>query len=515
MASLVLAACDVPAEDPTDAGSSARGDAAVPDAAAAPDGAVTPGRDAGVPPERDAGAQPSRDAGAPAQDAAAGPDAAVTVQPCTGTAADFDSVFARFSQELAEQSIPGGAIAVVCNDVIHARAAGVLRRGQAASVDVHSRFQIASTTKMLTAMVAMTLVEDGTLNLGSAVRTYVPQVNDQAPFTRPFTVEELLSHRAGYPLELGVGWSNTLEAFFTGPAANIPLWTPPGAVWAYSNDGFALAGLVLQRAAGMPYRTLVTSRIFAPLDLLDSTMDETTLQGAPNVAMGHTPGGATMGPMDNYTHQEVYGPMGGAWMSVEDLAKVARSMVSGGQGVMDAASVVEMSRSRGRTFGHGMDYALGLFVDELGNQPYWSHGGGVAGYTTDLTMLPQSRFAVVTLINTDEGYIADAPYLAINAFTNYGFDGPGDMPRPADLPLYVGTYRQAGDGGNIVVTQSGGTLNFRFPGNNQLRAGTAVGRDLFRVFHHEAGYEIDVAFWPDQGAVSPYVTSRAFVGVRN
>src|SRR5258706_4879256 len=134
--------------------------------------------------------------GGPAADDVGGDDA----PPACGADADarFEDVFATFASNVDALGLPGGAIAVVCGgDTIYARGHGQTRRTGGSPITEHTRFQLASNTKMLTAITAVKLAEDGVVALDVPVSSLAPEVNDQAPFAAPFTLDNLLSHTSG------------------------------------------------------------------------------------------------------------------------------------------------------------------------------------------------------------------------------------------------------------------------------------------------------------------------------
>ena len=107
---------------------------------------------------------------------------------CAQGAAAFATVKAAFAKELAQKNIPGGSIAVLCEGSrIFSAGVGSTARSGGVPVKETTRFQIASITKMLTAIVAMRLSERGSVDLEGAVAPAVPFVNTRAPYAHDFT----------------------------------------------------------------------------------------------------------------------------------------------------------------------------------------------------------------------------------------------------------------------------------------------------------------------------------------
>ncbi len=303
---------------------------------------------------------------------------------------------------LAANDVPGGAIAMVASGhEIQAAGVGVRERGTSSAVDGDTLFQIASITKTLTALTALTLVDDGTIDLDAPFDTLVPFVNTTAPYDRPFTLAELLAHRAGYPVEIpDADYSNeALEGFFRANAS-VPLWSPPGLIFNYSNEGYSLAGLSLQLATSQPFPSIVESRVLTPLGITRSTLTIARVAADSNVSKGHTSGMPPLGPNDSYYGAPWYGPMGGAWMSARDLATVARMLIHHGTGVISSASYDRMVAAPPHADPQSY-YGLGLEVEHDGDKTVLSHSGSVGGFGLYMQVVPEAGFAIVTLVNSD------------------------------------------------------------------------------------------------------------------
>ena len=162
---------------------------------------------------------------------------------------EADGVLARAAKKLeAELSAAkgtGGIVAVLCNGHITSRPVGSVRAGGEA-VKETTRFQFASITKSFTAATALALASAGKVKLSEPITTYVPFVAATYPGARPIALGDLLSHTAGYAVDIPNASyeDDSLEGWFKANGAEKP-WSPPGAVFNYSNLGFSLAGLAL------------------------------------------------------------------------------------------------------------------------------------------------------------------------------------------------------------------------------------------------------------------------------
>src|SRR5580698_488247 len=155
--------------------------------------------------------------------------------------------------------------------VIWAEAQGDAGSGPA---DTNTVYRIASITKMFTATLFLQLVEEGKVRMDDPVEKYVPEVKSIQGYADqpPVTLRELASHTSGLRREPELAdrddgpvdqWENKLLACI--PATSFD--SRPGTGFLYSNIGFAILGLALERAAGEPYVQLVQKRIFTPLHM--------------------------------------------------------------------------------------------------------------------------------------------------------------------------------------------------------------------------------------------------------
>lgn len=453
------------------------------------------------------------------RDARGAPDAPPSGEPpaassaCEEHKADFDALVAKLAAEIAAEKIPGASVAIVCGgERIFAAGVGKTVKGGADAVTGKTRFQIASITKTFTSTVALRLAERGAIHLDSPVREQLPFFDGQSPYTRPFTWAELLSHTAG--LATGFDDGNLeLEPRIRAHAKD-PLWSPPGAVFNYSNEGFAVAGLGLQLAAATPIGALIEKEVFAPAQMTGATMDAVRLTSEGNFAVGLAEDGTLVHPTDSYLASTYYAAMGGAWASAEDMAKFARELVKGGGALLQKGSLAEMSKPRTRAW-PGTSYGLGLEVTDHGGVVTWSHSGGVAGFGSNLVMVPSEGFAIVTLFNGETGF----PRLdeaALAAFTGKRLAEPAvEAPQPNDAADAIGTYTSVSLGQlTIKKAATGGGLELVLGKANATVALEPGGARDSYTFMSPDGYPDDVTLWRIDGSIAFFVAGTG-VGQRN
>ena len=235
----------------------------------------------------------------------------------------------KLQKDIADDSI-GGSISVAIihkNQIIWSKAFGYADRENKIYADTSTIYRIASLTKPFTATLMMQLVDKGVLKLDDPVEIYLPEIKKLKGYSedRKITFFQLGTHTAGLEREPELedsregafeNWqNNVLECI---PATAIK--TTPGKNYKYSNIGYAILGLALERAAKEPYTKLITENIFMPLQMENSTFIITPSRKT-NLAKGLTmDSGKVKQLMPLSTHG--YGvPAGGIYSTANDLTK--------------------------------------------------------------------------------------------------------------------------------------------------------------------------------------------------
>jgi CubicO group peptidase (beta-lactamase class C family) len=408
--------------------------------------------------------------------------------------------------------VAGASVAIVCNSSSTFSAGiGTTATENGKPVDAHTVFNVGSTQKVFTAALAMRLVEEGKLALDDPASKWVTGLNTQSPFARSCTFAELLSHVSGFPtVPPDADQATELEPFFQGFGQQ-PLWSPPGEVFNYSNVGFELAGLIMQKAGGDSFASLIESKVFGPAGMVDARMDAAKVMREGNYATGYASGTATS-PSEAVVAAE--GPDTGAFASAGDLAHFARMLMANSDTMLKPESVKAMTTARTPTDDPGMQYGFGMFVQDYGGTAVWSHSGENSGYIADLTIIPSRGFARAILLNSDTADMPHAYFDAIQTFTGTPLPpGPDDGAfNAATMPEHIGTYQTAA-AGTVTVTQEGNTMKITVGGKTATL--TPMWRDTYS-FPYQAwgGGDLEVNFWRASGAVK-YLVTRAFVGPKS
>lgn len=317
-------------------------------------------------------------------------------------AAAVDSIARR---AMRDQSIPGLSVAIVKDGrTVLERGWGTERANRPKAATAATSYQIASISKQFTAAAVLRLAEEGRVRLSDPVTDYV----DGLPGAyRDVTLERLLNHTAGVP--------NFTEFFRefrrpVSPAQLVDSLTkrrltfPPGTAFRYSNSGYYLLGLVIERVTGEAYDTYLQRQFWAPLGMRETeycgSRDHKPLPEG--WARDRRGGAVRAAPWD----PSVLFAAGSLCSTAGDLA---RWTVALGEGrVLTPASYREMTTPAASPDPHlRMTYGFGMMVDTTDAGPYLHHDGAVSGFRAQVAWYPAEHLAVVVLMN--QGLAAPEP----------------------------------------------------------------------------------------------------------
>lgn len=238
---------------------------------------------------------------------------------------------------LARYNMPALAAAVVVGgSVVAAGAVGTRRVGTDIPVTLDDRFHIGSCTKAMTATLAATFVEQGSLQWDSTIGEVFPELAETMDAgLRSVTLEQLLSHTSGIrdePTYINLllqsyfqpGNLNELRYWVLQQRSTQPLQSSPGSQYAYSNAGYLIAGAMLERTEAATWEELVVARLFEPLGLETAGFGPQSSVGRVDAPLGNlvltdgTLKAILAGP--NADNPLIHGPAGTVHCSILDFA---------------------------------------------------------------------------------------------------------------------------------------------------------------------------------------------------
>ncbi|HEV2036988.1 MAG TPA: serine hydrolase domain-containing protein, partial [Candidatus Eremiobacteraceae bacterium] len=258
-------------------------------------------------------------------------------------------------------------------------------------------YNIASMSKQYTAACVLLLQEDGKLNIDDRLSRYLPNF----PNGNTITVREVLNHTSGLSDYLDLIDNATLTpAKVRAALYKLKLKFRPGSRFDYSNSNYIVAGLVVEKASGMPFDDFLRSRILHPLHLQSTTVGTSPLDLAGG-ATGYTVVKGRTVPVDQRADAvtTLDFPDGGINSTVSDLVRWDNALDSGR--VINQQLLAMMFTPSLHKADWPGGYALGVGLDSVGKHREIVHTGGWIGFTGINATLPDDRFAVVMLSNTD------------------------------------------------------------------------------------------------------------------
>ncbi|MDX6406691.1 MAG: D-alanyl-D-alanine carboxypeptidase [Blastocatellia bacterium] len=302
---------------------------------------------------------------------------------------------------LAKTGVPSASIAIVKDgQIVYVKAYGDARLDPKIPATPQMRYSIGSISKQFTAAAILLLQEQGKLSLDDKVAKFVPNLTR----ANEVTIRQLLSQTSGYqdywpqdyvmPMMLQPVTAQKILDMW----ARKPLDFEPGTKWQYSNTNYVIAGVIVEKVAGMPLLRFLQEKVFTPLGM-------TSVSDTDQAKLGDTdPAGYlryALGPLRPAPKE------GKGWMfAAGELAMPAQELAKWDISIMDQkllkpSSYREFATDMLLKNGLSTHYGLGVDVNSQAGHRALSHGGEVSGFTAQNVVFPDDRAAIVVLTNQD------------------------------------------------------------------------------------------------------------------
>jgi CubicO group peptidase (beta-lactamase class C family) len=320
----------------------------------------------------------------------------------------IDAIFSTLKSDHA----PGAAVLVVRNGrVVVRRGYGVTDLRTRTKIDAHTNFRLASFTKQFTAACIMLLARDGKLHYDDRLTDFFPEFPE---YGKAITVRNLLNHTSGLPdygelmmkqyagtppekvpQILDAGVLKLLEQQTTGEFA-------PDTKWEYSNSGYAVLAMIVEKVSGKPFGQFLQERIFSPLKMTGTIAYEKGKNEVPHRAFGHTKKDSAWQETDQSPTSAVVGD-GGIYSSLDDLAKWDRALrehtLLSAAEMQPALTPVQPSGGPAKMDGADVSYGFGWFLDPYRGHKRMSHDGGTIGFRTTIQRFTDDGLTIIVLAN--------------------------------------------------------------------------------------------------------------------
>lgn len=413
------------------------------------------------------------------------------------------------SNVLKNFNVPGISVAIVKDgNIILAKGYGIRKLGETASVDEHTLFGIASNSKAFTATAMALLVEEGKLSWNDRVIDHLPWFQMSDPYvTKEMRIRDLFVHRSG--LGLGAGdllwWPETSydRKEIVRRLRNIPLATSFRSAYAYDNVLYTVAGEVIETVSGVSWEEFMQERVLRTIGMNESTVRHSDAAKEGNIAATHARVEGKLQRVRPYT-SDITNPAGGINSNAVDMAKWLLVQLDSGKiseskrlfspsttaalwSFITPKPILEPPKELAPMKMNFSGYGLGFNIHDYRGMKIITHTGGLPGYVSKVTMVPDLHLGIAVLTNQED----EAAYMVItntlldqfmsvqkfnwlnaygalkariaheqNTSTKISSVKNSEVP-PLPLTHYCGTYRDAWYG-EMSITNEHDSLKIRF-----------------------------------------------------
>lgn len=337
----------------------------------------------------------------------------------------------------------GGAMTIVYKgQVVFCKPYGVKKIGTADSVDIHTRFRLASVSKGFAGVLAAKMDEREAINLDTPVITYLPSLHlSKIENQEHITLRNVLSHTTGLLgysfdpyVESGLSYNQLYQKLYL---AKID--AAPGKRYAYQNVIFSLLDTVLQLRTKMSYGDLLSENVFQPLGMKDASVGFDGFLAAKNYAYPHKMISAktlTYKLCDLNDRYYTTAPAAGVNASISDLGKWLKAIMGYCPQVVSphvleeiGTPYINVTQSTSKYWGCNLeskDYGLGWRVFRYNGDVLLYHGGFVQGYRAEIVVWPKKQIGMAMLMNSPNVLAQKAVPFFVNLYSYYSNDDRAD-----------------------------------------------------------------------------------------
>jgi D-alanyl-D-alanine carboxypeptidase len=385
----------------------------------------------------------------------------------------------QFFDRLAEKNKAMGSLTIAKDgNVLYTRAIGYsqINGTEKKPLTEANRFRIASITKMFTAAMILQLVEEGKLKLTDPLDKFFPQI----PNAKKISIEHILAHRSG--IHDSILDPNLRPSSNTNAVTKDELLTiiskgapdfEPDAKHRYSNSGYFLLGLIIEKLAGKSYGEALQERITSRIGLKDTYTATGNIDVNKNESLTYFHLGGDWKQVPE-THPSILFGGGSIVSTPNDLAKFI-------QALFDGKIVSKDSLDQMKTIREGD--GLGMEPFTFAGKTFYGHTGGGDNYGAWLAYLPEEKLAVAYTTNAKVYPVRDIVSGVVDIYYDKPFQIPSFEPiavSPEVLDKYVGVYSSPEAPVKFTITREGATLFFQ-PGGQSAAPLEATAQDKFKI----------------------------------
>ncbi|MFC1724363.1 serine hydrolase domain-containing protein [candidate division KSB1 bacterium] len=337
-----------------------------------------------------------------------------------GNSTQIDAVFAEFNK----QDVPGASVTVIEDGkIIYKKGYGLANLETREKADEYTNYRLASVTKQFTAMCIMILKEKGLLDYENTLTDIYPDFPD---YGKKVTIKNLLQHTSGLIAYEDLIPDAQTEQVHDKDVLDLmkqqdSTYYEPGSKYRYSNSGYAVLAMTVEKLSGKRFSRFLKDNIFTPLGMENTVAYEKGISTIENRAFGYAEKEGSFEGSDQSVTSAVLGD-GGIYTSVMDYYKWDQTLYT--NKLVSLETINEAftpgKLNDGSTIETG--YGFGWFTGEVKGIKWVGHSGSTCGFRTYVLRIPEKKFTVVVLINRRDPEAQKYAYEVANLYTDGLFE---------------------------------------------------------------------------------------------
>jgi CubicO group peptidase (beta-lactamase class C family) len=321
----------------------------------------------------------------------------------TGCAMNKEEKIDKIFSDYNKPGMPGAAVMVIKNgEIIFQKGYGLANVEENISVTKATNFRLASVTKQFTAMCILKLIDEGKLKFETRLTDIFPEFPS---YGNDITIKNLLQHTSGLiDYEDLIPDTATVQVKDKDVLAMLmqtdSTYFKPGSKHKYSNTGYALLALTVEKISGKPFRDFLSENIFKPLGMDNTVAFEKGINEVKNRAYGYTIHQDSVEFTDQSITSAVLGD-GGIYSSLNDLYIWDQALYTD---KLIPKKYLDESWTKGiTTNGEEFPYGFGWRLENYHDKNIVYHTGSTRGFRNIIYRIPDEKFTIVILTNRDAG----------------------------------------------------------------------------------------------------------------
>lgn len=304
-----------------------------------------------------------------------------------------------------EENSPGYAVIIIKDQVpIYLKTVGYADIENKIAITQNTNFRLASVTKQFTAAAIMILINDAKLSLNDKITTFFPQFPD---YGKDITIFELLTHTSGIiDYEDLIKNNETYQIHDEGVLELLMRqdhgYFTPGSSYKYSNGGYCLLKLIIEKVSGIEFSKFLQENIFAPIGMNNTVVNKEGITNIPHRAYGYSYDHMDWGKTDQDTTSATIGD-GGIYSSLEDMGKWDQALYSSSplskKNLKDMfTEYVLADEDLERVY-----YGFGFCLKQHRGFDVEYHEGESIGFRNCIYRIPELKTSLIFLSNKNDG----------------------------------------------------------------------------------------------------------------